>query len=85
MSEARAAGRTKRRQILGPSEAAALGLERYYSGRKCSRGHLAERYVKGRTCVECQTELNQRFYKSVTKPGRRIAKLSAGGRIVRGV
>jgi hypothetical protein len=30
-----------------------LGLKRYFNGRPCSLGHIAERYVAGSGCVEC--------------------------------
>lgn len=35
-------------------QAAALRRRRFYFvGRKCSRGHIAPRYVSSRRCVEC--------------------------------
>jgi len=39
------------------SEAKALGLPRYYTGRPCKNGHIAERYVAGYTCVECHAQV----------------------------
>jgi hypothetical protein len=29
------------------------GLPRYFSGKPCPKGHIAERTAKGATCVEC--------------------------------
>lgn len=29
------------------------GLTRYFTGKPCKRGHVAERYVRNLTCVEC--------------------------------
>lgn len=29
------------------------GLVRYFTGERCNHGHVAERYVKGNRCVEC--------------------------------
>ena len=39
--------------LLSRREAAASGLSRFYTGRTCERGHLAERYVSNRQCVAC--------------------------------
>lgn len=33
--------------------AKAQGLKRYRTGRACRNGHVAERYVTSRACVEC--------------------------------
>lgn len=35
-------------------EARMLGLKRYWTGNPCNKGHLAERYVSSRQCVDCQ-------------------------------
>lgn len=43
-------------KILIRSEAQALGLLRYYTGIPCPRGHLAERWVSAKGCVECLRE-----------------------------
>lgn len=37
-------------------EAAASGLSRFWTGRPCKYGHLAERYVSNRQCVACNVE-----------------------------
>lgn len=34
-------------------EARALGLQRYFTGIKCKRGHVSERYAQSGHCVEC--------------------------------
>jgi hypothetical protein len=39
--------------IIGCDEAKALGLKRFFTGEPCKRGHVAERYVSGGGCVEC--------------------------------
>lgn len=36
-------------------EASALGLKRYFSGKPCPSGHLADRYTAGGQCVECNS------------------------------
>lgn len=43
-------------------EAEAQGAARYFTGRACKRGHVAERYTKGRDCVVCASDFNGRFY-----------------------
>ena len=42
------------------SEAIRLGLHRYFTGRPCSNGHIAERFTSG-TCVEC-AKLHRQLY-----------------------
>jgi uncharacterized protein YaaR (DUF327 family) len=43
-------------KILSRKEAASLGLTRYFSGKPCRNGHVAERYTKKSTCVQCDSE-----------------------------
>jgi len=38
------------------AEAKSLGLIKYYTGKPCKKGHIAERYTKSGTCVECLKE-----------------------------
>lgn len=40
-------------QIISRPEARAAGLSRYYTGKPCKHGHLAERGVIKRACCEC--------------------------------
>lgn len=40
-------------QIINRSDAKALGLKRYFTGKKCRFGHTCERYVNGHHCVDC--------------------------------
>ncbi|GKW21872.1 hypothetical protein PEC302107_36010 [Pectobacterium araliae] len=42
--------------IITRAEAARLGLNKYYTGRKCKNGHDCERYVMSCTCVQCARE-----------------------------
>ncbi|MBT2771330.1 hypothetical protein J7J47_03680 [Halomonas sp. ISL-60] len=42
--------------IITKKEAKAQGLKRYYTGKPCKRGHVAERLVNNRSCVECDKE-----------------------------
>lgn len=40
-------------RIIQRTEAKALGLKSYSTGRPCKRGHVAERYVSGGNCHDC--------------------------------
>jgi len=39
--------------LISLSEAKRLGLKRYYTGRPCPHGHVAERSVVLHRCLEC--------------------------------
>ncbi|QJB21821.1 glycolate dehydrogenase [Xanthomonas phage FoX2] len=43
-------------------EAIALGLKRYFTGKPCKRGHVAERQVSNFTCMECERDLQNARY-----------------------
>lgn len=38
---------------ISRSDAQRSGLKRYYTGRKCSKGHTCQRFTTGGECVEC--------------------------------
>ena len=44
--------------IYGPylniQQAREKGLKRYFTGKPCKNGHIAERLVRGATCVACK-------------------------------
>jgi Recombination endonuclease VII len=40
-------------KIITRAEAIARGLQRYFHGKRCRKGHLAERLTKNQACVEC--------------------------------
>lgn len=42
--------------LITRKQAEAVGANRYYTGKSCKRGHLAQRYVKTGICVGCQKE-----------------------------
>ncbi|HEX7011262.1 MAG TPA: hypothetical protein VF161_00865 [Steroidobacteraceae bacterium] len=44
------------KKLISRREAKALGLPRYYTGRPCLRGHIAERFAGNKTCVECDRQ-----------------------------
>jgi hypothetical protein len=39
--------------IISRQQAQAAGLPRFFTGKACIHGHLAERYTAGRVCTEC--------------------------------
>lgn len=43
-------------EIIGKKEAKARGLNRFYTGKPCIRGHVSERRVSTGTCNECNLE-----------------------------
>lgn len=42
--------------IITRAQAKAAGLTRYFSGKVCPRGHIAERFVCSYNCVECHED-----------------------------
>jgi len=48
--------------IISCKDAKAQGLKRYFTGKACKRGHIAERNVTG-GCVICAAEDARRYYK----------------------
>ena len=41
------------RPLVARQEALAAGLPRYFTGKPCRNGHVAERYASNKTCCEC--------------------------------
>lgn len=50
--------------IITREEAKARGLKRYFTGKPCERGHVAERYVSARACLGCH-DINGKSYREV--------------------
>jgi hypothetical protein len=51
--------------IVGRAQAKALGLKRYFTGKPCKHGHVAERFVSG-PCLECSREwraVNREYFR----------------------
>ena len=46
-------------EIISRSKAKARGLKRYFTGEACKHGHICERYVKFRSCFECNMNKNK--------------------------
>ena len=47
-------------EIIPRADALAKGLKRYFTGKGCVRGHVAERYVTTKTCLECNREYSRK-------------------------
>ena len=43
-------------KIITCGKAMEMNLKRYFTGKPCKRGHVSERLVSGRKCVECHWE-----------------------------
>ncbi|MFS7359005.1 hypothetical protein AB6896_09045 [Rahnella inusitata] len=53
-------------KIITRVDAATAGINKYYTGHKCKKGHLSERYVLSGTCVQCAIESADRHRQEVT-------------------
>jgi 5-methylcytosine-specific restriction endonuclease McrA len=49
--------------ILKRADAISLGLKQYFTGKPCPRGHVANRYVNGKGCIECSAAFRLRWAK----------------------
>ncbi len=63
-------------QISSKKEALARGLNRYFTGKPCKRGHLSERNIHG-MCMECERERDRERFKN---PERRAANIERSRR-----
>lgn len=59
-------------KLISRPEALLRGLPRYFTGKPCPRGHVCERQVSGRVCVECVSE--KAAAKRRANPGARKAE-----------
>ncbi len=69
--------------VISHEDALSKGLTRYFTGKPCKQGHICERYISSKGCIECQKEYqNTRFvspeYKKIKRerwwknnPGKR--------------
>lgn len=56
-------------KVIGRLAAAKAGLKFFYTGKACSKGHVAQRYTSSGTCVECQRQIGVEVRK-VIQAGR---------------
>ena len=59
--------------IVTKKEAIELSLSRYFTGKPCKHGHIAERNVKKNTCCEC-SKIRVREFELKNKGGRKEEK-----------
>lgn len=50
--------------LVTPAEAKALGAKRYFTGKPCKHGHVADRWVSSGICVVCQKASIKRWKKA---------------------
>lgn len=50
-------------QIITRKEAKEKGLKRYFTGKPCKHGHVAERVTSQAVCLECKTATDKLYYK----------------------
>lgn len=53
-------------KVISRAEAKRLGLKRFFTGKPCIRGHVAERVVSNKACVECAA-IRDRAYKNANR------------------
>ncbi len=51
-------------KIISREQAIAQGLNRYFTGLFCKHGHIAERGVRNRGCVQCFYEARRKRYRA---------------------
>jgi hypothetical protein len=49
-------------KIISKHEAIFQGLSKYFTGSPCKHNHISERYVTGRSCVQCVTDKRNKSY-----------------------
>lgn len=61
-------------KLISRADAEAKGLKRFYTGKPCSRGHIAERFVTDGSCCACKLENTAAFRKEHNVTGSGKAK-----------
>jgi 5-methylcytosine-specific restriction endonuclease McrA len=61
-------------EIILRKHARAQGLPRYFTGKPCKRGHVAERYTRNLTCVMCDFEKQRSDPWHKKNPERHLAR-----------
>jgi hypothetical protein len=65
-------------RIISRAEAKALGLKSFFTGKPCKHGHVAERYVSSRGCVECDRARALEWRVANREMASRLAITSSG-------
>ena len=61
-------------EVLGYSQAKEKGFPRYFTGKPCKYGHIAERRVADRGCVACSSEKMAKHREQNPNSSREVAK-----------
>ena len=64
-------------EIISRNDARALGRTGYFTGKPCSKGHIAERLVNNSTCRTCGIEYTKRWISKNSEHFREKVKLWA--------
>lgn len=55
------------RAVIGIDEARQRGLKRYFTAEPCAYGHLEERHVSSKCCIECnRLRVRKRYFRNPT-------------------
>lgn len=52
-------------RLISKADARKRGLKRYFTGRACPMGHVAEHYVSNGGCVECAMPVKRKSRKDI--------------------
>ena len=61
-------------KIISRKTALEEKLSRYFTGKPCKRGHIAERYTKNRACVECSKIAEKKYSQTENGKQKRCLK-----------
>ena len=59
-------------ELISYAEAKAKGLKRYFTGKTCKHGHIAERFVSSCACVVCVDLRNRKWM--ITERGKAVRR-----------
>ncbi len=65
-------------KVITREQARRAGRNRYYTGRRCKRGHLSERFTSTAACVACTHEADAK--RRAEQPTKRALTLLPLGR-----
>lgn len=65
---------TEEKKVITRAQAKALGLSRYFTGKPCKHGHVAERYVVNLHCVDCASIRMAKYYESDRERNAEVRK-----------
>lgn len=60
--------------VIRAKDAKAAGLTRYFTGKPCAKGHVAERMISNRRCIVCLKELSATYVEYRREQVRKWAK-----------